>query len=291
MKKTFGESTFDILNIIALSILGIITFYPFYYIFIYSISNPDLAAGGLTIYPKGITILNYLTIFKIQGIFHAAFISAARTVTGTVLTLTGCSLVAYGLSKNKLPLRKFMYRALLLTMYINSGLIPWYLTMKAMGLRNNFLLYILPGTVVAFYVVLLKTYFEQLPPSIEESAMVDGANHFTVWRKLIMPMSRPILATVAIFQAVGQWNGWTDNLYLCNNPKLQTLQLMLLNFLQSSSANAFEGRIVDTTQITQITPTSVRMTITIVVVLPVFLVYPLLQRHFIKGILLGAVKG
>jgi len=291
MKKTFSETTFDILNIIALTILGIITFYPFYYIFIYSISNPDLAAGGLTIYPKGSTILNYLTIFKIEGIFHAAYISAARTVTGTVLTLTGCSLVAYGLSKNKLPLRKFMYRALLLTMYISSGLIPWYLTMKAMGLRNNFLLYILPGTVVAFYVVLLKTYFEQLPPSIEESAMVDGANYFTIWRKLIMPMSRPILATVAIFQAVGQWNGWTDNLYLCNSPKLQTLQLMLLNFLQSSSANAFEGRIVDTTQIVQITPTSVRMTITIVVVLPVFLVYPLLQRHFIKGILLGAVKG
>lgn len=291
MKKSIGEKSFDVLNTAALLIIGIISFYPFYYIFIYSISNPDLAAGGLTTYPKGITLLNYTTVFGIDGIFWAAFISLARTVTGTLLTLFGCSLFAYGLSKKELPYRKFIYRMLLLTMYISSGLIPWYITMKALGLKNNFLLYILPGTVVAFYVILLKTYFEQLPPSIEESAMVDGAGYFTILYKLVLPMSLPILATVAIFQAVGQWNSWTDNLYLCSNPKLQTLQLMLLNFLQANSGIAYTQNRIDPTQIVRITPTSIRMTITIVVVLPIFLVYPFLQKYFVKGILLGAVKG
>lgn len=291
MKKSIVEKTFERVNIILLFIIGVISFYPFYYIFIYSISSPDLAARGLTLFPRGLTLANFITIFNIDGIFWTAFISFSRTLTGTVLTLAGCSLMAYGLSKDLLPFRRFMYRVILLTMYISSGLIPWYITMKALGLKNNFLLYILPGTVIAFYVVLLKTYFEQLPPSIEESAMVDGAGYFTILRKLILPMSRPILATVALFAAVGQWNSWTDNLYLCSTPSLQTLQLMLLNFLQSNSENAYSQKIVNVSQMAKITPTSIRMTITIVVVLPIFLVYPFLQRHFVKGILLGAIKG
>lgn len=291
MKKSIAEKSFECLNITILFIIGTIAFYPFYYIFIYSISSPDLAARGLTLLPRGLTLSNFTTIFNIDGIFWAFFISSSRTLIGTILTLAGSSLMAYGLSKDLLPLRRFMYRAILLTMYISSGLIPWYITMKALGLKNNFLLYVLPGTVIAFYVVLLKTYFEQLPPSIEESAMVDGAGYFTILRKLILPMSRPILATVALFTAVGQWNSWTDNLYLCSIPRLQTLQLMLLNFLQSNSENAYSQKIVNVAQVAKITPTSVRMTITIVVVLPIFLVYPFLQKHFVKGILLGAVKG
>jgi len=291
-KRSLGESSFDVVNTILLLFIGIITFYPFYYMFIYSISNSDLAAGGLSIYPRGLTLLNYKTVFRIEGIFHTAFISFARTVVGTILTLLGCSFVAYGLSKKELPCRRLMNRLLLMTMYISSGLIPWYITMKAFGLKNNFLLYVLPGTVIAYYVILMRTYFEQLPASVEESAMVDGANYFTILFRLVLPMSLPILATIAIFTAVSQWNSWTDNLYLCSNPKLKTLQLMLYNFLQSRSENIYSSqKIVDTNQAASITPTSIRMTITMVVVLPIFLVYPFLQKYFVEGILIGAVKG
>ncbi|QGQ98504.1 carbohydrate ABC transporter permease [Paenibacillus psychroresistens] len=291
MPKALSAKYFDIINLSLLFLVGVVTFYPFYLIFIQSISNPmDVIKGDVLLLPTHITFVNYMTIFKQSNIWHAAYISTARTVIGTILTVFCCAMFAYGLSKEILPFRKLMYRMVVVTMYISPNLIPWYITMKSLHLTNNFMAYILPLIIVPFYVILIKTYFEQLPPALEESAMIDGARYIDIFFRIILPLSAPILATVAIFQAVTHWNSWVDNFFLNPASRFQTLQLLLLTFLndQSAASHATDSNYLSKIKVT---PTSIRMTITMIVVLPIFIVYPFLQRFFVKGIMLGAVKG
>ncbi len=296
-KKNFNltDVTFDLSNIILLSVFMLFCIYPFYYILIYSLSDPQKAITGITLLPSGFTFYNYNRILQTDAIYGAALISLLRTVIGTVVTVVCCSLFAYILTKPKLYFRKFIYRFLVITMYLNAGLIPFYLTIRAYGLRNNFLVYILPCAISAFYIILLKTFIEQLPAALEESAMIDGAGYLTIFIKVIFPLSMPIIATIAVFSAVGQWNSWFDNYIFCEKKSLLTLQYILLNYLQesqklaamvtqTSSAEAFMEQMT-------VTPESARMTITMITVFPILLVYPFMQRYFVKGIMLGAVKG
>ena len=178
-------------------------------------------------------------------------------------------------------------------MYFNAGIIPWYITMKTYGLRNNFLLYILPYAVAPFYLILFKAYFDQLPKALEDSAMIDGAGFLRTFASIILPVSLPIVASIALFAAVNQWNMWFDNFYLAPSKDLMTLQLLLLNFLTEFSAaqSAVTANVGQNTGEIRVTSTSIRMTITAVAVLPVFCVYPFVQKYFVKGIMLGAIKG
>ncbi|MBN2984636.1 carbohydrate ABC transporter permease [Cohnella algarum] len=284
---------FSVANYTILSLLVIVTIYPFYYILIYSLSDPIEAQKGVYLWPAGFSLESYKSTFALKGLQDAAVVSLSRTVLGTILTVVCCSFFAYLITKQELPFRRAIYRFVLITMYFNAGFIPWYLTMKAYGLQNNFLLYILPTALVGFNVILVKTFIEQLPASLEESAKIDGAGYITIFTKLIFPLSMPIIATIAVFAAVGQWNTWFDNFFLVENPKLQTLQLMLYQFLNQSNAiaNMSTQELTRGDTVRAMTPESIRMTITMIVTLPIVLVYPLLQRYFVKGIMLGAVKG
>jgi putative aldouronate transport system permease protein len=286
-----GDKAFNIGNIITCSIIAIICMYPFYYIILYSISDPQAASKGVFLFPSGITLKNYMLVFKVDLIFHSFLISALRAIVGTVLTLLFSSLLAFLVTKKELPFRKLIYRMVVFTLFINAGIIPWYMTMLGLGLKNHFLLYVLPSAVGAFYVVLLKTYFEQLPPSLEESASIDGAGIMRIFFVIILPLSLPIVAAVAVFSAVGQWNSWYDNFFLVTDPKLKTLQLVLLEFLQRNMAEMMARDNSAASKAVSVTPMAIRMTISVVSILPVFIVYPLLQKYFIKGILIGAVKG
>ena len=181
-------------------------------------------------------------------------------------------------------------------MYFNAGIIPWYITMKNMGLKDNFLIYILPGAIAPFYIILIKTYIEQLPQSLEEAAFLDGAGFIQIYFRIILPLSKPILATVIVFCSVGQWNSFQDNLFLVHEAKLQTLQMLLYRYINQVEAMAAMIRTSGMGAAAiqsgyQITPTAVRMTISMIVVFPILLVYPFMQRYFIKGIMIGAVKG
>ena len=293
MKRSVGEKVFDKFNILLLGLFCFLTAYPFYYVIIYSLSMPLKAASqGVYLLPAGFTLINYIKVFQQNNILHAAFISASKTVLGTLLTLLCCSIFSYSITKEILPLRKFMYRSLILTMYISIGIIPIYITYKYIGLRNNFLVYILPNIVSAYFIVLMKTYFEQLPVEVEESAMMDGAGYLRIFVGIILPVSKPILATVAIFQAVGLWNSYSDNLYFASTSRLQTLQLLLYTFLQQQVAsNTVRAANAAQRGLVKLTSTSVRMTITVIATLPILFVYPFLQKYFMKGLLLGAVKG
>lgn len=281
----------DLLNYVVLSVITLLCFYPFYYVLIYSFSNPDEAARGISLWPAGFTLVNYETIFKLNNIMHSALISVARTVIGTMITIICSSFFAYLVTQPKMRFRKTIYRFAILTIYFNAGMIPYYLTMKELGLKDSFLLYVIPSAIVPFFVILMKTYIESIPPTLAESAKIDGAGYIRTFVSIIFPVSKPIIATIAVFSAVAQWGTFYDNLLLVSDTKLQTLQLVLYNYLTTSQNIVNMADMTNGNAAKAVTPQSVQVTITMITTIPIIIVYPWLQKYFTKGIMLGAVKG
>ena len=248
-------------------------------------------------YPKGLNIQNYLDILKVNDVFNAFGVSLARTIIGTALMVAATGLIGYLVTKEEMWHRKVWYRFIIITMYFNAGIIPWYMNMSMLGLTGHFAAYIIPGIVAPYNIILVKTYIESIPAELEESAFMDGASFFTVFRKIIWPLSKPILATIAIFGAVGHWNSFTDSLILMqNNPKLYTLQHLLYNYLNQSSnlGSAMSSGNSSAAAAAMENALNVKVqkyTISMISVIPILLVYPFMQRYFEKGIMLGAVKG
>lgn len=295
-KKSAGEIAFQLINGGILLLFTLLCVFPLYYIFINTISQNDLVtAGQVTFVPQGVHFDNYKQVLQINGLGQAALISVLRTVIGTIFTLIGTSVLGYTLSKKEMWAQKFWYRFVIISMYFNAGLIPWYITMKNYGLLNNFWAYILPTTVVPFYLLLFKTFIEQLPPALEEAAAIDGAGFFTRYVRIVLPLCKPILATIAIFSCVAQWNNFMDTVMLMTKSNLYTLQFVLNTYLkqvdsltrvlrETASAGGMDIS-------NMLTATSVRMTITIIVTAPILFVYPFFQRFYVKGVMIGAVKG
>jgi ABC-type glycerol-3-phosphate transport system permease component len=254
-----------------------------------------ITKNPIAVFPVGFTFDNYKRILEQDGLFLAFAVSISRTVAGTAITLFFTSILAYALTKNELIGRKLMDRVTVTAMYLHAGLIPWYMTMRSLHLKDNFLVYVLPSAVSIFSLILIKTYMEQISTAIEESAFMDGAGYFTIYQKIIMPLSLPVLAAVVVFTAVAQWNSWYDNLLLVNVHELRTLQLVLLQFLKQAESIATEIRLNGAAAAGgsnyALTPYTVRVTITMVVTIPIILVYPMVQKYFVNGIILGAVKG
>lgn len=295
-EKGVASRLFDVINYLVFGIFTLMCVYPFYYIFINTISDNTLTARGqVMFYPIGVHFSNYAQVLKIAGLADATLISITRTVLGTALTVFASAFVGYIVTKEKLWHRKFCYRFIVATMYFNAGIIPWFILMMNMGLTNNFLAYIIPGIVSPFNIILVKTYIESIPPALEESAQIDSAGYWTRFTRIILPLCMPILATVTVFSAVGQWNSFQDTLFLMTDRKLYTLQFLLYRYINESNALATilknsNGAVNMNLSLVQ-TPTSVRMTVTMIVVAPILLVYPFFQRYFVGGIMIGAVKG
>jgi len=293
--KNRHDIVFIIINYAIFGIFTLLCVIPFYYLFINTISDNDLVRRGLIrLVPKGFHLNNYMEVFKLRGLGQAAFISLSRTLSGTALTVLASAFVGYLVTKNQLWGRKFWYRYIIVTMYFSAGLIPWYMNMLTLHLLNNFLAYILPGIIAPFSIILVKTYIESIPPSLEESASIDGAGTVTIFSKIILPLVKPILATIAIFAAVGHWNSFMDTLFLMTNEKLFSLQFILWRYLNEANYLASIMRsgttvAIDASQ--SLTPRTIQMTISMVVVFPILCTYPFMQRFFIKGIMVGAIKG
>lgn len=297
-RLTPGDILFNILNYGFFTIFTLSCIFPFYYIFINTISQRSLVAQGkIMLYPKGINIQNYLDILKVNDVFNAFGVSLARTIIGTALMVAATGLIGYLVTKEEMWHRKVWYRFIIITMYFNAGIIPWYMNMSMLGLTGHFAAYIIPGIVAPYNIILVKTYIESIPAELEESAFMDGASFFTVFRKIIWPLSKPILATIAIFGAVGHWNSFTDSLILMqNNPKMYTLQHLLYNYLNQSSnlGSAMSSGNSSAAAAAMENALNVKVqkyTISMISVIPILLVYPFMQRYFEKGIMLGAVKG
>lgn len=298
IKTSKGDRTFQVINILIFAIFAIICAYPFYYLIINSISANDLSASGkVNFLPHGFQLENYVKVFQLNGLGTAAMVSLGRTVIGTICTVLASVYLGFMFTQQRMWHRKLWYRFMVITMYFNAGLIPMYMTMKTLHLTNSFWVYIIPAIVQPFNIIMAKTYVESIPPALQEAAEIDGAGTMTVFAKVILPTCKPIMATIAIWSAVGQWNSFQDTLIYITDQKIYSLQYLLYTYLNQASSLATMvqqsgGNVSAVANLaTQQTPTSIRMTISVIVVLPILFVYPIFQKSFVKGIMIGSVKG
>ncbi|CAM4051631.1 carbohydrate ABC transporter permease [Lederbergia lenta] len=298
-KRTLNKSNakdrlFDILNYTFLIIVMIITLYPFLNVLAISLNDStDAVRGGIYIWPREFTLSNYLEIAKYENLITGFTNSVLRTVIGTVVGVFASAMVAFTLSRTDFQGRRFVSTFIVLTMYFSGGLIPGYMLIRDLNLINTFWVYILPGLVNAFNIIIIRSFMDSIPFSLQESAKMDGANDFTIFYRVILPLCKPVLATIALFVAVGQWNSWFDNyLYNSMNESLTTLQYELMKILENTQMGSVDANQMGNQEqlAKQVSPDSIKMAITMVTVIPIIVVYPFLQKYFIQGMTLGAVK-
>ena len=299
-KKHYSGSdvSFNIVNYLIFGLFTLICVYPFYYLIINTISANDLSSNGMINFiPRGLHLENYKQILQLSGLGTAALVSLARTVIGTICTVLASAFLGFMFTQEKMWGRKFLYRFIVITMYFNAGLIPMFITMRTLHLTNTFWVYVIPAIVQPFNIILVKTYVESIPRALQEAAEIDGAGIMRIFVKIILPACTPILATVAIFSAVGQWNSFQDTLIYITDQKLYSLQYLLYTYINQANSlaamvrNSSGSALNMAALATQQTPTSIRMTVSVIVVLPILFVYPMFQRFFVKGIMIGSVKG
>lgn len=294
--RGYSDKAFEICVYILFLFVIFVTLYPFWNLAAISLNDPqDSLRGGIYFWPREFTFVSYYAIFRnnarlVQGVVN----SVLRTGIGTVLNVACGTLVAYALSRKDYILRRFMNKFVFFTMYITAGLIPIYLLYHRLGLINNFAVYILPHLLHAYIVVLLRTYIQDLSPSLTEAAIIDGASDSAILFKIIIPLSVPVIATVSLFIAVFQWGQWQDTFFFASNPKagLTTLQYEMTKIIRESNVQYTEAQLRDMQNHggPTATPESLQAAMTIIATVPILLVYPFLQKYFISGITLGAVK-
>ena len=291
---------FDIIIYLVLAFVVVATVYPFWNTIAISFNDGlDSLTGGIKLLPRKWTLQNYTNLFQTPRIFQAGIISVTRTVLQTVLSVFCTCILAYALSRKEFVLRKPLTTILVISMYVNAGLIPGYMLIKNLHLLGKYSVYIIPCLVDIFNFILVRTYINGLPDSFVESARIDGANEFRIFLQIIMPLIVPSVAMVSLFTAVGAWNSWFDTyLYCSNKPKLHSLQYVLMSFLQASqnqSSNANDAGAMALSansgaSTSMVTPISIRSSITVVATLPILVVYPFVQKYFVVGMTIGGVK-
>lgn len=290
-KLNYKNCVFSLIIGSILTIFVIVTLYPIWNTLAISFNNAiDALRGGIYLWPRKWTLDNYATVLQKKNIMTGLWVSVLRTGVAVVLQLSVTALLSFVLSRKNFIFAKPISLFYVLTMYVNGGLIPTFLLFKGLGLTNNFWVYILPGMVSAFNMLVIRTYMNGLPDSLEESAMIDGAGYFTVFLKVIVPLCKPVFATIALFIAVGQWNSWFDTmLYNRMSDNLTTLQYELMKLLSSVSQQSGNAQTAQYST-AQVTTTSVRAAATILTCVPIVALYPFLQRYFITGLTIGGVK-
>ena len=293
-QKSVGDIIFELCNGLFMIILAVVMLYPILNTVAVSFNDAtDTLRGGIYIWPRQFTWHNYEVIWQTANLGVAFGVSVARTVIAAALNVFLTAMVAYTLVRQDFVLKKFVTIIFVLTMYVNAGLIPGYLLNKSLGLLNNFWVYILPGLVSAFDLIIVRTYMKTIPGSLVESAQIDGADEFTIFLKVMHPLTTPVLATIALFVAVAQWNSWFDTYIYCGSAKnLTTLQYELMKALSTSmNQSGSTANVANAEQAAnQVTPTAIRAAITMVAAVPILCVYPFLQKYFVQGMTLGSVK-
>ena len=299
-KTLLSNLIFDVIIYLTLAFVVLITVYPFWNTLALSFNDGlDSLKGGIKLIPRKFTLRNYSNLFETDYIFKAGLISVSRTILQTVLNVFCTSMLAYSLSRKEFVLKKSLTAVIVISMYVNAGLIPGYMLTKKLGLLNNYLVYIIPNLIDAFNFILVRTYINGLPDSFVESARIDGANEFKIFLQIIMPLIIPSIAMTCLFVAVNAWNSWFDTyLYTSGKKNLHSLQYVLMSFLQASqqqsnsasNANALAVAAASGASAAQVTPVAIRASITIVATVPILIVYPFVQKYFVTGMTIGGVK-
>lgn len=291
IKKSPYDIAFIIINTFILILFCVVTLYPILNTLAISFNEAvDTLTGGIRLLPRKWTFKNYQTVLNMRNLTTGAYISVMRTVVATVLQTVVTAMLAYILSRKEFYFNKQVSQFYVITMYVSAGTIPTLLLYKQLHLTNNFWVYIIPGLVSAFNMIVIRTYMNGLPDSFVESAQVDGAGHMKIFWRIIFPLCKPVLATVALFVAVGQWNSWFDVMIF--NPQrddLTTLQYELHKLLSAVSQQSGDPSAMKHAA-SMVTPESVRAAATIVTALPIVCLYPFLQRYFVTGLTIGGVK-
>jgi len=291
--RTPSEWVLDVFKVIFLALVVIVTVYPFWNIFVVSLNDAtDAVRGGIYFYPRVFSTYSYQEILGRPAFQHSILVTLARTVIGTPLAVMCTAMLAYPLARKDLVGHKFWSLLFVFTMYFGGGQVPYYMVLKGLGLLDNFWVFILPLVMNVYNMILIRSYIESMPSSLFEAVRIDGGNDLVIFFKIILPLAKPILMTVALFVAITQWNSWFDAYLYTSSQDLKPMQSILVEILNqyqtgaSTSQQMAQGKSGVT-----VTPDSIRMAATMVATLPIILVYPFIQKYFVKGIMLGAVKG
>jgi putative aldouronate transport system permease protein len=291
-RRTTSEYIFDNINILIMLFICAITIYPIWYVLVNSLNDGvDAMKGGIYWWPREFTFANYKAVFETPGIVTSFGVTIAKTVIGTITHVFFTAMVAYAISRRDLYGRNFYMLVGVITMFFSGGLIPYFLLIRDLGLFDNFLVYIIPTMFNFFHLIIFVSFFRELPTSLEEAAKIDGANDFMIFIKVIIPLSMPVIATIALFQGVYQWNDYFAGVIFVNNPDLQPIQTYLYKVVAESSSNQMMTNAAGSIATKTVTSQSIKLATMVVTTLPIMLVYPFLQKYFVKGMLIGSVKG
>ncbi|MCZ8523003.1 MULTISPECIES: carbohydrate ABC transporter permease [Paenibacillus] len=282
---------FDSFIYVVLSFIILTMLYPFYYVLIASFNKgTDTLLEGVYLWPRSITLENYKIFLGDSKWVSAFLVTVARTLSGTLLSLLLTSLVAYALSHRDLLFSKTYFTIIIIAMYFSGGLIPYYVVLRSIGLLNSFAVYIIPSMLNTFFLLIAISFFREVPGELKESAHMDGAGELVIFFKIILPVSTPLLATMALFMGVGQWNSWLDSAYFVQSDHLRTLTFRMMEVINQSNA-PMDALAVANRGASGVTSFSLQVTSMVVSIVPIICVYPFLQKYFVHGIMLGSVKG
>lgn len=294
VKESLGSRIFDVCNVGLMCVVCISILFPLWNMVVVSLSRlEDISYTRLNLWPRDLVLDSYRYIFNTPTFVNAFFISISRTVAGTIYHVLVISLGAYALTRQTLPFRRTITVIFVITMFFGGGLIPGYINIRNLGLLNNFFVYIIPPAFSMFTTVITRNFFFSIDPALEESATIDGASAMRVLIHIVLPLSTPVLATISLWSMVGQWNSWFDNLIYCSSDSLLTLQLLLRRTIVQPEEFSISARSYATLDRygAVLNAETIKAATTVMVILPIVCVYPFLQKYFVKGIMLGAVKG
>lgn len=294
MKKKIKKiKVFDVINVIVMVLICFLMVYPIWYVIVNSFSQgTEVLKGGIYWWPRAFCLENYEAVFKNKEIFTSFGITVLKTVVGTVTSVLFTAMVAYGLSKTYLIGRKFFMVFGIITMFFSGGLIPYFLLIKSLGMLDSFWVYIIPSLFSFYNAIIFMTFFRNIPTELEESAKIDGANDFVIFAKIILPVSMPVIATIALFNGVGQWNDYfTGVIYITNEQWLTPIQTFLYKIISESSSTRIVANMPASVRNSMVTSTTVKYATMVVTTFPIICVYPFLQKYFVQGIMIGSVKG
>lgn len=291
-KKAKDEIILDVVKVTVLLIVVVITVFPFWNIFVISMNDAtDAIRGKLYFWPRQFSLASYAEIFRRSEFIASIKVSVARTLIGTPAAVLCTTMLAYVLARKDLIFKKGITLLFIFTMYFGGGLVPYYMVLKNLHLLDNFMVYIFPNIISVYNMILVRSYIESMPEEIFESAKLDGANDFTIFFKMVLPLSKPIIMTIGLFVAVMHWNSWFDAYLYTSSQSLKPMQSILVEILnQYQTGTSVSDQMSKAASGSSVTPDSIRMAATMVATIPIMMVYPFVQKYFVKGIMLGAVK-
>lgn len=290
--KSRKPDLFNLLNTAGMLLICFITLYPIWYTLVMSLNDgKDAMLGWIYWWPRKFTLENFMAVFRNSAIFRAFGVTISRTLIATTLNVFFTAMVAYAYSKKALLGRKIYLTAGTITLFFSGGLIPTYLLIKQLGMLDKFIVYVIP-TMFSFYnLIIMTSFFRTLPEAMEESAKIDGANDLVIFSRIIIPLSKPVLATIALFVGVSNWNDFFMGVIYIDNPNLRPIQTFLYRIVAENSSEVMQNMPAEIRNSSGVTSTSVKMATMIVTTLPIVCIYPFLQKYFVKGMMIGSIKG